>query len=1333
MSSSRQNQPTKSHSPASIITGVLYDDGTSVRRATGTTSKAPSVSSQTYEETYTSPSFISSPPSNLIRKRKVIHHGVIQSFEKIEVIIYAETHPWWILALDPSRISTLCFPMFSCLSALNAALRSNDTDSPLATILEDFDSHLFSFNVSEIQMESALLLVTGSVHFFLDVWDIPMNPRSWIFCTDKHQRMRKLPDFPVQLHRVCHFQQGGPTSYEMLWASSDDIILGRHKLVRTIGDFMDHSIRPQVCPGPPEKHFSPSSILPVKALNSEICYPTHFTSSGFGLRPLVASELSHAFGIPSRHVDKFEIHHFPIPPVQVLDSLFLEWSTMFLGSSRKLRKTEFCVPTPKPISDVSKIFFPKIRRSLPPDWSFSAPAAEKAAKSDDAIVNELLWNNRVRMIWPRAQKLIPALRSLILRRQRRLIYHEFRFYLRKRYSDLYFEYIYIKKNIYTLMFGNRLMGGCALNKMHGVYSGSDIKKYKQSLRAAKFYQLYKDIEIGIMGLRSISESSFFNWDNGSTLLFWRWHPNLQRIARDGFPAQITNSLPHSFKKSRPPKSNVYEKILSKLKKGLSRGYLIPEKFSKIKNLIDFFAVPKAEDIRMVQNGSSCGLNNSIWASNFWLPNASSMTRILGFNYKAVDLDLGEMFLNFPLERKLISYSGMDLTPYKKDLKNFFHRSNNDEEKSKIYVVNSRNWMGLRPSPEWSCRFYYLAEEFIRGNEKEKSNPLRWDRVILNLIGNPDFNPSLPNVFKWNDDVQRLAGEIKAYVDDLRALGWSLEHAWAIAHLIASRLQFLGIQDAPRKRRIDQGPWAGSIYISNENEISKTVSKEKWMKAKNYISEIKERLNLDKDYEFDFKYLEQIRGFLCHLALTFDVIFPFLKGFHLLLCHHLPQRNEEGWKINEMEWLAYLQEAQAKGSMSSEEVQQMLDFKYDPKVRPAKVKPIPRFVKSIEALDSLFSEDEPPIVTVRASSIQFIIYGFADASKSGFGASLEYADSVRYRVGTWSQDEDSNSSNFREFSNIVETIEEEVEAGRLKNTTLVLATDNSTVESALYKGNSSSELLFDLIIRFKASELKSGSHFIVTHVSGERMKFQGTDGISRGQLREGIALGESMLTYCPWGLSAGDRFPPILDWCKEVFGSDLELLSPSEWFTRGHDHDGGFYDVRNMFRLNIRHGTYLWQPPPAAADAALEELRKARLKRRKSTHIVIIPRLFTTLWLKQLYKAADIVLYLPCNNSNWPSSMHEPLVIGILFPYSRFFPWQFKGTPRLLAHRREVQSLLQKGQMDPGDLLRKLFCSTRKISSLPEHLVRRLLYFSERNDVPYTSAGGARSKRRKVHQ
>jgi hypothetical protein len=56
---------------------------------------------------------------------------------------------------------------------------------------------------------------------------------------------------------------------------------------------------------------------------------------------------------------------------------------------------------------------------------------------------------------------------------------------------------------------------------------------------------------------------------------------------------------------------------------------------------------------------------------------------------------------------------------------------------------------------------------------------------------------------------------------------------------------------------------------------------------------------------------------------------------------------------------------------------------------------------------------------------------------------------------WSAIEEEESSNYRELTNLVEDTELEAEAGNLRQTELFLFTDNSTVESAFYKGSSSS--------------------------------------------------------------------------------------------------------------------------------------------------------------------------------------------------------------------------------------------------------------------------------------
>jgi hypothetical protein len=136
--------------------------------------------------------------------------------------------------------------------------------------------------------------------------------------------------------------------------------------------------------------------------------------------------------------------------------------------------------------------------------------------------------------------------------------------------------------------------------------------------------------------------------------------------------------------------------------------------------------------------------------------------------------------------------------------------------------------------------------------------------------------------------------------------------------------------------------------------------------------------------------------------------------------------------------------------------------------------------------------------------------------------------IRCRTGVWGKDADDTLSNFKEFHNVVLTVEEEAKHVTLQGAAMFLFTDNSTVEAALYKGNSSNRKLFELIVRLRKVQLECNATILVSHVSGKIIIAQGTDEISRGDLREGIAQGESMLSFVPLHLSAIDRHPAIKD-------------------------------------------------------------------------------------------------------------------------------------------------------------------------------------------------------------
>ena len=190
--------------------------------------------------------------------------------------------------------------------------------------------------------------------------------------------------------------------------------------------------------------------------------------------------------------------------------------------------------------------------------------------------------------------------------------------------------------------------------------------------------------------------------------------------------------------------------------------------------------------------------------------------------------------------------------------------------------------------------------------------------------------------------------------------------------------------------------------------------------------------------------------------------------------------------------------------------------------------------------------------MRSISVYMLAYGFSVAFVSGFGSTIQKEGQVSYRMGIWGKNEDGESSNWKEFENVVQTLEAESENGGLGGSLVILAVDNATVESCLYKGNSSGPKLYDLILGFKQLELHSGARFIVPHMPGDRMKSQGTDGMSRGNLKEGVSLGQSMLSFCPWHLSALDRNPHLKAWLLSTFGNDTEFLKPEDWFVRGSD-------------------------------------------------------------------------------------------------------------------------------------------------------------------------------------
>jgi hypothetical protein len=131
--------------------------------------------------------------------------------------------------------------------------------------------------------------------------------------------------------------------------------------------------------------------------------------------------------------------------------------------------------------------------------------------------------------------------------------------------------------------------------------------------------------------------------------------------------------------------------------------------------------------------------------------------------------------------------------------------------------------------------------------------------------------------------------------------------------------------------------------------------------------------------------------------------------------------------------------------------------------PVNLKPVPRLKDDLRALLVLTTSLSPLLRLVRPTSVRTVRYGFGDTSGSGFGSTFSAEDAILYRHGIWGVDEASNSFNWRELTNLVETLELEAKEGRLQGCEIFVFTDNATAEGGFFRGTSSSQLLFNLVL------------------------------------------------------------------------------------------------------------------------------------------------------------------------------------------------------------------------------------------------------------------------------
>ena len=1058
-----------------------------------------------------------------------------------------------------------------------------------------------------------------------------------------------------------------------------------------------------------------------KSLHQSFVLPSIFSRTGWVRRKLIPKEIGALFDfselliarIQDEAIDiKWDENATPMKIIQIA-------RTILLYAVGAIEENQLHEAKPK---SVNLLVQPSALSSMDPvnslemrNVSFINNYGNTAAKADDADIPVELWNSYLFIKHFPDRQYDPTIHGPALEVLRNKL--GFRVYL-KSVTKSFFCYIkseygddWLKRYFATRI---SLQKG---RKRKRTPIPSEINVYNEKM----FQEIHADLEVGLDGLMRVMNGSWWEWRDGSTLLFWRWPKEIRKWARDGVPVFVQGKLPRWKHKQRLPTVKAKaEQMKKKLMKSVNRRYICD---GSVSSLINCFAVDKGPvDIRLVYDGTKSLLNLATWAPNFFLPSIDSMLMSVTTKSWFADLDLGEMFLNYFMCKEIRQYSGVDLTEVLKTGKTEWKRWN-------------RIFMGFRPSPYIACKLFGWSTDVILGDRWNRKNPFRWNKIAQNFPGSQNYKPFQPRLCKMWDN--NIAATIEVYVDDIRSVGYSEVNCRNATRRASQLLQYLGQQDASRKYRpphTKPGPWSGSFVAIKDNAVWVYVSQEKWNKARDFVFELSKLLK--ETTVINHKFLERGKGFLVYFCRTYTSFVPFLKGFHLTCDSWREGRDYDGWKIgkdvkvSDGDTILSAQDKCVDNDYDSleEDTCQLLEplppISVDealllPKSNnnndpPKNVTAVSRLIDDVKVIESFLEPKIAPWRFVRGERLGVVQYGFGDAAKAGFGASFENRNgSLWYRLGVWGKDEEEESSNYRELNNLVEALEERGKNGMLGGMELFLFTDNSTAEATFYKGSSSSKKLFELVVRLKILELLRGFKLHLIHVAGSRMIRQGTDGLSRGDLGEGVMKGDSMLNFIPLHLTAIQRSPELKQQIIDCINPgkislEIEFLDYEDWFSRGHDILGGKLNGDNIWIPRYKSGVFIWTPPPAGGLIAVEQLRRARLKREGSTHVIIIPRLMSPEWKRQLFRVSDLFIELPFDN-NWDqASQHEPLILAVLFPFLSHRPWQLKRTPAFLGMAGVLRRVWKSDNISPWVVLRQLFIQQRKLGSLSESVVRKML-------------------------
>jgi hypothetical protein len=368
-----------------------------------------------------------------------------------------------------------------------------------------------------------------------------------------------------------------------------------------------------------------------------------------------------------------------------------------------------------------------------------------------------------------------------------------------------------------------------------------------------------------------------------------------------------------------------------------------------------------------------------------------------------DMDVGEMFLNY-----LMHYSERHM---------FGARIVSGEPPNEVQPIMrfQRLLFGGAPCPYMAVQGHARAMELVLGDHKDPSNPLHWMSTITNWPFTVGYDPSLPRIVRVRDDGE-MAAWSPAFVDDGRTAGVTRKICHAAAHRVSTRVNYLGEQNASRKRRptsLTPGAWTGKMLWTNEPHPRKGILPDKWKIHRSDLLALKDLI--DQGVEPERKFFTTVTSRGMSQTEVYADLRPYYKSFYNALQAWRPGRDEERWRMDD----------------ADDEDLEVFDV-VDEKLSPPSTVPITREVaRDVDALLPFYESEEPEFLLVRPRQSTDVVYFGEDASTAAYGAGFQLTDgTVMIWMGNWSTNETARGSNWREATNLARIFLSQVRGGHL---------------------------------------------------------------------------------------------------------------------------------------------------------------------------------------------------------------------------------------------------------------------------------------------------------------